>query len=131
MLAALLGAALSGSVQAEVPDAVAPGSWQGSAPALRVARSDRATCTQPMTPPPLASGRRLASLGWQFSVPAGAPVRAWLCHPQRCIALPGERGRSRTLAGLDAGQPLQLCFRLDEDGTSQSITDLQVLVEYR
>lgn len=109
----------------------APGSWQGRAPALLVARSDQRVCSQPMPPPALAAGRRLASLGWQFGVAAGAPLRAWLCHPQQCLALPGSRGRSRALSGLDAGQPLQLCFRLDEGARPQRIGDLQLLVEYR
>jgi flagellar protein FlhE len=109
----------------------APGSWQGRAPALLVARSDQQVCSQPMPPPPLAAGRQLASLGWQFAVPAGAPLRAWLCHPQQCLALPGSRGRSRAMAGLDAGQPLQLCFRLDAGSRPQRIAELQVLVDYR
>lgn len=130
-LVVLLGWALAGSVPAGAADAVAPGSWQGRAPALTVARSDRRSCSQPMVPPALAAGRRLASLAWQFSVPAGAPLRAWLCHPQQCIALPVGRGRSSALAGLDAGQPLQLCFLSEATAGAWRVGDLQLLVEYR
>ncbi|MCY1186764.1 Flagellar protein FlhE [compost metagenome] len=111
--------------------AAAPGSWQVRAPALQVARSDRSTCSQPLIPPALTRGRQLASLGWQFSAPPGAALRAWLCHPQQCTALPGNRGRTRALAGLDAGRPLQLCFRLTEVGPAQRVADLQLLVDYR
>lgn len=130
-LVMLLGWALVGSVPAGAADAVAPGSWQGRAPALTVARSDRRSCSQPMVPPALAAGRRLASLGWQFSVSGGAPLRAWLCHPQQCIALPAGRGRSSALAGLDAGQPLQLCFLPHAAAGARQVGDLQLLVDYR
>jgi flagellar protein FlhE len=129
LAAVALGWGLAGQGWAE-PEG-APGSWQGRAPALLVARSDQQVCSQPMSPPPLAAGRQLASLAWQFAVPAGAPLRAWLCHPQQCLALPSSRGRSRALAGLDAGQPLQLCFRLDAGSRPQRIAELQVLVDYR
>lgn len=112
-------------------EAAAPGSWQGRAPAFHVARSDARSCSQSMVPPALAGGRRLGSLAWRFEVPAGAVLQAWLCHPQRCIALPGGRGRSRDLAGLDAGAPLQLCFRLGEGATPRRVGGLQLLVEYR
>ncbi|SDS02358.1 flagellar protein FlhE [Pseudomonas oryzae] len=134
MLRRLLALALLGSLLGAAggaPAQGAPGSWQGRAPALLVARSDQRVCSEPLPPPPLASGQRLASLAWQFSVPAGAPLRAWLCHPQQCLALPASRGRSRALGGLDAGQPLQLCFLLDAGGRPQRVADLQVLVEYR
>lgn len=134
-LAALLaGGLLSGGVLASddpAGAAAASGSWQGRAPALQVARSDRDTCSQPLIPPALARGRQLASLGWQFSSPPGAALRAWLCHPQHCTALSGNRGRTRALAGLDAGQPLQLCFRLTAAGPAQRVADLQLLVDYR
>ncbi|WP_254797418.1 flagellar protein FlhE [Geopseudomonas aromaticivorans] len=128
MLVALLGGLPA--VQAAAAEG-ASGSWQGRAPALLVARSDRATCAQPLTPPVLARGRQLASLHWQFSSPPDAPLLAWLCHPQHCTALSGNRGRTRALAGLDAGQPLQLCFRLPAAGPGLRLADLQLLVEYR
>lgn len=127
-LAALLLLALD-----PLPLSAAPGSWQGQVAPLRVARSDRPTCSEPLVPPPLAHGRQLAALRWSFRAPAGNRLQAWLCHAQRCAALPehGGRGRNLTLAGLDAGQPLRFCFRLTADAAPQTIGDLQLLVDYR
>ncbi|MCQ4347258.1 flagellar protein FlhE [Pseudomonas stutzeri] len=127
-LSALLFWSLSAHA-AEQP--AAPGSWEGRAPAFQVARSDLRSCSAALRPPALARGRQLAGIAWQFAAPAGAPLRAWLCHPQRCTALPGARGRSRALAGLDAGAPLQLCFRLEEGARPLRVGGLQVLAEYR
>lgn len=130
-LAALLGGALllpaAGLTLAEP----APGSWQAQAPGLSVARSDQRSCSAPLQAPPLAQGRRLASVAWQFAVAPAAPLRAWLCQGAQCVALPGPRGRSHGLAGLDAGQPLQLCFLRERPGAALAVRGLQVLVEYR
>lgn len=128
LLLAGLGAALSAGAAGE---SAAPGGWQGTAPALLVARSDVRSCTQPMQSPALAVGRRLASVAWQFAVPAGAGLRAWLCDAQRCQALPGNRGRTRDFGGGDAGQSLRLCFRLDEGARPARVSAVQLLVEYR
>lgn len=122
---AALGAPLAGEGVA------APGSWQGQAPALSVARSDRRSCSAPFTAPPLARGRQLAGVAWQFRQAPAAPLRAWLCQGAQCVALPGPRGRSHALAGLDAGQPLQLCFLREQPGPALAVSGLQLLVEYR
>ncbi len=133
-LAAVLCSALllpvAGLVVAE-PGVPAPGSWQAQAPALYVARSDQRTCSEPLQPPPLAEGRRLASVAWQYVVPPGAPLRAWLCQGSQCVVLPGSRGRSRGLAGLDASQSLRLCFLRERLGAALAVRGMQVLVEYR
>lgn len=126
--ALLLPAADVAVAESGVP---APGSWQAQAPALYVARSDQRTCSEPLQPPPLAQGRRLASIAWQFAAPPAAPLRAWLCQGAQCVALPGPRGRSHALAGLDAGQPLRLCFLRERPGAVLAVRGLQVLVEYR
>lgn len=129
---AVLGALLLLALD-PLPLIAAPGSWQGQAAPLRVARSDRRTCSEPLVPPPLAHGRQLAALRWSFRAPAGNRLQAWLCHGQRCAALPGHggRGRNHTLAGLDAGQSLRFCFRLAADAAAETIDDLQLLVDYR
>lgn len=128
MAAALL---VGGILAAEGWAGEAPGSWQGSAPALQVARRDRTACSSAFLPPPLARGRQLTSLGWQFSAPRGAPLQAWLCHPQHCVMLPVSRGQTRALVGLDAGKPLQLCFRLGAESSAVRVGGLQLQVDYR
>ncbi|MFB8828949.1 flagellar protein FlhE [Azotobacter sp. CWF10] len=85
----------------------------------------------PLQPPALAQGQRLAEVRWRFVLAAGAPVQAWLCHPQRCIELPSSRGRSSALAGLDAGQPLQFRFRLASRAEPQPVEGIELIVEYR
>ena len=129
VVALLLGSCLPPG-EGRAADA-APGSWLATAPALSVARSDRMSCAQALVPPPLARGRALAALRWRFSMPPAAPLQAWLCHPQQCVALSASHGQTRALAGQDAGQPLQLCFRLAAPGAALRVGDLQVLVDYR
>ena len=133
LAAALCGALLLPAAGLALADPAipAPGSWQAQAPALYVARSDQRTCSEPLQPPPLAQGRRLASIAWQFAAPSAAPLRAWLCQGSQCAALPGPRGRSHALTGLDAGQPLRLCFLRERPGAALAVRGLQVLVEYR
>lgn len=111
--------------------AASAGSWAGTAPPLAVASADRHACSQPLQPPPLAAGGQLAGVRWRFQVPPGAHVQARLCHPQRCVELPAAQGESRALSGLDAGQPLQLCFRLQPGEAPQRVGGLQLLVDYR
>lgn len=109
----------------------APGSWQARIPGLRLAVPGRESASVPLQPPDLARQRRLAEVRWRFELPAGAAVRAWLCHPERCIELPRSRGRSSALAGLDAGLPLQFRFRLAPRGEAQQVGAIELLVEYR
>jgi flagellar protein FlhE len=109
----------------------APGSWQARIPSLRLAVPGRERASAPLQPPALARGQRLAEVRWRFELPAGAPVRARLCHPQRCIELSRSRGRSAALAGLDAGQPLQFRFRLAPRGEAQRVEAIELIVEYR
>lgn len=109
----------------------APGSWVGVAPPLQVASHARHVCSQPLLPPALASGQHLLRVRWRFDLPAGGRVQAQLCHPLRCTALAAARGSTQALAGLEADQPLQLCFRLERDAKPVRVGGLQVLVDYR
>lgn len=130
MLGGLLGLLLARPVF--VPNAqAAPGSWQTQIASLRLAVPGRESVSTPLQPPALAQGQRLAEVRWRFVLAAGAPVRAWLCHPQRCIELPSSRGRSSALAGLDAGQPLQFRFRLAPRAEPQPVEGIELIVEYR
>ena len=128
---ARLGIGLLALAGAESVLAASAGSWVGAAPPLSVASADRHACSQPLLPPPLAAGGRLASVRWRFQPPLGARLQARLCHPQRCIDLPAAQGASSALSGLDAGQPLQLCFRLLPGEQPVRVGALQLLVDYR
>lgn len=127
----LLGVGLLALAGAGSVLAANAGSWVGTAPALSVASADRQACSQPLLPPPLAAGGRLAGVRWRFQLPLGARLQARLCHPQRCIDLPAAQGASSALSGLDAGQALQLCFRLQPGEQPLRVGGLQLLVDYR
>ncbi|GLK59723.1 hypothetical protein GCM10017624_18800 [Azotobacter vinelandii] len=109
----------------------APGSWQAHVPGPRLAVPGRERASVPLQPPDLARERRLAEVRWRFALAPSAQVRAWLCHPQRCIELPRNRGRSAALAGLDAGQPLWFRFRLAPRAEPQPVGAIELIVEYR
>ncbi|WP_460428087.1 flagellar protein FlhE [Azotobacter armeniacus] len=109
----------------------APGSWQARIASLRLALPGRESASDALQPPALAQGQRLAGVRWRFALAAGAPVRAWLCHPERCIELSAGRGRSTALAGLDAGQPLQFRFRLAPRAEPQPVREIELIAEYR
>ncbi|MFD2405189.1 flagellar protein FlhE [Azorhizophilus paspali] len=91
----------------------------------------RERASVPLQPPDLARERRLAEVRWRFSLAPSAQVRAWLCHPQRCIELPHNWGRSDALTGLDAGQPLWFRFRLAPRAEPQPVGAIELIVEYR
>lgn len=128
--ASLLGLSLASPAPAPGAEA-APGSWQARTPSLLLAVPGWESVSAALQPPALALGRHLAEVRWRFSLPAGAAVKAWLCHPERCIELVRNWGGSSALAGLDAGQPLQFRFRLAPRAEPVPVRDVELLVEYR
>lgn len=120
---------LAASVQA------APGSWVGETAGVRLFTPGRVVQSSPIEPvgaiPPEA---RIHSLSWRFESPAGQPQpEVWLCHPQRCLSLATRRGRSQSLAGLLADEPLHFRFLLPDEArptTPFRVTALQVIVDY-
>lgn len=127
LLAALLGPALA----AEGPPDSGPGSWHGRLVSLWLRLPGRTTDSVPLQPPERARERRLGQVRWRFTLPPAAPVRVWLCHPRRCLELQRSRGSSRALAGLDAGQPLHLRFRLDGGAKPLQVREIELIAEYR
>jgi flagellar protein FlhE len=110
----------------------AAGSWQAVLGDLDLRVPGRIKLLPPLKPPALAHGRTLTRVSWQFSQqPRRAGYQAWICHPDRCFALPTLRGSSRALAGLDAGQPLRVGFRLPAGAPPFTVQSLQLQVEYR
>ncbi|MCP1314713.1 MULTISPECIES: flagellar protein FlhE [unclassified Halomonas] len=108
------------------------GSWSREATGVMVAMSDRATRSQTLAPPaaPLAGGR-IERVQWRFEAPPGAPLRAWLCHPERCVALSGQRGSLTGLTGLAADAPLEFRFALAPGQRPTRVQGLQVIVNYQ
>lgn len=109
----------------------APGSWHVDLGSLHLVVPGRETAARPAVPPELARGRYLQAVRWQFRQTAQPRLRAWLCHPQRCVELQHNSGRTSGLAGLDAGQPLHLRFLLPAGASALWLEDMQLLVEYR
>ncbi|MDR5866894.1 flagellar protein FlhE [Halomonas koreensis] len=125
---AMAGAALLGWLLAA--PASASGSWAAEAPGVRAAVAGRETPSRALTPPPAAAGGRVVEVRWRYRVPAGAALRARLCHPAGCVTLPARRGRTRALAGLPAGEALRFRFAPDGAGPVR-VQGLQVIVNYR
>ena len=129
MLTGLLLLAASGSV-AHAELVAVSGSWVAHVDGVRVAVPGRDTRSQAFgggVPP----GARIAQVAWQYTTPAGAQLDAWLCHPQRCLRLDGQRGRSEALAGLSAAQSLHFRFRLRQGARPVQVSGLQVIVDHR
>lgn len=110
------------------------GSWVGDTRAVRLFTPGRLVDSRAIEPPGAVHGE-IASVAWRFEVPAGVVgLRAWLCHPQRCIALSTARGRSERFAGLAADASLHFRFRLPRNLQPTQplrITGLQAIVDYR
>lgn len=122
----LASALLVGSVAV-----AADGSWSAEVPGVMVAMSDRATMTSAVAPAaaaPVGDGR-ITQVQWRLDAPAG--TGAWLCHPERCVALSAGRGTSTALAGLSARAPLHFRLVLASGQRPTRVSGMQVIVNYR
>ena len=111
----------------------AAGSWVATAPSVRVAMVERPVHSAPLASasPTLAQGQRIGRVSWQYRLPPGGEVQAWLCHPGRCVALSGSRGQTEALAGLPADSPLHFRFALrDQRQGAVTLQGLQVIVNH-
>jgi len=128
-LAAMLSAALlSLDVQAATP-----GSWSRDVPGVLVAMNDRTSNSQAIAPPagiPLGAAT-LSRVQWRFEAPPSQPINAWLCHPERCVALSGMRGSTTALEGALANAPLHFRFALSPGQRPVRVQGLQVIVNYQ
>lgn len=110
------------------------GSWVANQIGPRVALADAEVRSLPLaSPSDEAKGHHITSVSWRFSLPDASRHRvlARLCHPVRCVPIRDERGRTETLAGLDADVPLAFHFRLVDVGPAVQTEGLQVIVNYR
>ncbi|UYG00087.1 MULTISPECIES: flagellar protein FlhE [unclassified Halomonas] len=130
ILAALSGVVASGLSLSALAGG---GSWSVDTTGLMVAMSDRASASQALAPPPSAEIHqgRIERVNWRFEAPPGADIHAWLCHPERCVALDGQRGSATGLAGLNAGAPLEFRFALGRGQPPVRVRGLQVIVNYQ
>ncbi|WP_346797089.1 flagellar protein FlhE [Halomonas sp. Bachu 37] len=111
----------------------APGSWTATAPGFMVAMSERTADSASMTPPAgmTEPESRISGIQWRYRQPVGSQVKAWLCHPSRCVALTGMRGMTQALQGATAEAPLQFRFALPPGQRPVRVQGLQVIVNYQ
>lgn len=111
----------------------ATGSWSTQVPGLMVAMSDRSVASQNAVPPSAVNThqRRLGRVQWQFQHPPGALLNAWLCHPDKCVALSVMRGSTVALAGQAADEPLHFRFILRPGQRPIRVQGLQLIVNYQ
>lgn len=122
-----------GGLLGVISTAQAAGSWSTSVPSVMVAMSDRESRSQPIAPPneALAHNGVLDRIHWRLEAPPGAPINAWLCHPEQCVALSGGRGTITQLAGRQADVPLQFRFALRPGQRPVRVQGLHVIVNYQ
>src|SRR5690554_6346837 len=110
----------------------AAGSWVATAPAVRAVAVDRPMASAHMVPgsPEFGRGQVINQVSWRYQQPDRVEVNAWLCHPSACIALPGQQGQTRELAGLPATTPLFFKFALNEQRQPVVVQGLQVIVNH-
>lgn len=126
-------AAMLATIMWVVSAEAATGSWSRDVPGVLVAMSDRTSQSQAISPPagiPLG-GATLTRVQWRFETPPSHPVNAWLCHPERCVALSGMRGSTTALEGMLANAPLHFRFALSPGQRPVRVQGLQVIVNYR
>lgn len=110
----------------------AAGSWVAEAPGFPVSLAGRETASAALRPggtPP--EGAAITSVAWRYRVPPGRELKARLCHPAGCVALPAGRGTTRALAGLTADAPLAFRFSLPRGERPVRVGGLQVIVNHR
>lgn len=111
----------------------APGSWSSQVPGVMVAMSDHTSNSQAISPPAgvALNHATLSRIQWRFESPPSTPVNAWLCHPERCVALSGMRGSTTALEGMLANAPLHFRFALSPGQRPVRVQGLQVIVNYQ
>ncbi|QJQ94406.1 MULTISPECIES: flagellar protein FlhE [Halomonadaceae] len=113
---------------------MASGSWVVSAPSVRVAMAERETHSAPMQfsdGSAVSRGARIHSVSWQYRLPPGTQVRAWLCQENDCITLNQARGSSLALAGRSATRPMHFRFALPQGQKKMvEVRELQLIVNY-
>ncbi|MCT8469837.1 flagellar protein FlhE [Chromohalobacter canadensis] len=134
-LLAALGATLS---MAPFAHAVEAGSWAVTLPrGPLLTTPGRDERTAPLRPPAshTVDDGRITRVSWRYATKEPSDVRAWLCHPRRCVEMATRRGGTQALEGLSAEGPFVLRFRRatsrNAPRASVHIEDLQLIVNYR
>lgn len=132
---AALGATLS---MAPFAKAVEAGSWAVTLPrGPLLTTPGRDERTAPLRPPEAhtVGDGHITRVSWRYVTKRPSDVRAWLCHPRRCVEMATRRGGTRELQGLSAQGPFVLRFRRaasrDTARAGVRIEDLQLIVNYR
>lgn len=130
-----IGATLSMTPFAQ---AVEAGSWAVTLPrGPLLTTPGRDERTAPLRPPESHSvgDGRITRVSWRYTTKEPSDVRAWLCHPRRCVEMATRRGGTQVLQGLSAAGPFVLRFRRATSGKASHsvvrIEDLQLIVNYR
>lgn len=116
----------------------APGSWAADDTGVTLTLRGRVASSNPLRAPTGAAlGQELiATVGWRYRIlgptPAGLQVK--LCAVARCMAIEGESGQSRGLAGEAANSDLRFVFSVEGKGALNPplrVISNQVIVNYQ
>ncbi|WP_168709063.1 flagellar protein FlhE [Onishia niordana] len=116
------------------PVCLSAGSWVANAPAVNVAVPGRVTNSEALKAIQSArlAGRQVRDVSWQFRLPPGKAVRAWLCQGSVCMQLTTQNGRRNAPASWQAGGAIHFRFLLP-NGKRRAVRvdNLQIIVNYR
>lgn len=116
------------------PVCLSAGSWVANAPAVNVAVPGRVTHSEALeaTQSARLAGRQVRDISWQFRLPPGKAVRAWLCQGSVCMRLTTQSGRRNAPASWQAGGAIHFRFLLP-NGKRRAVRvdNLQIIVNYR
>lgn len=100
---------------------------------VRVTMADREVRSAPIAAPAaVPDAARIDSVSWQYRLPHGEQVRAWLCQAETCVPISALRGTTQALAGSMARGPLHFRFALSAGQKRMvEVQGLQLIVNYR
>ncbi|TNE78511.1 MAG: hypothetical protein EP334_04995 [Gammaproteobacteria bacterium] len=127
LLTAILAIAMPGH-------AATPASWSATANGLTIAIPGRLYQSEVLAPPDAVSAlnHRYGKVSWEFHLPPGDSLKAWLCRADDCIPLNRGAGQTTAFLNKDAAKNLHFRFQLAPGATEAiAVTGLQVLVNLR
>jgi flagellar protein FlhE len=95
--------------------------------------AEREAASKPLAPPTdIPAGSLIHEVRWRYEAAPDLALNGRLCHADNCIRVPVARGRSQSLGGLSADEPLQFRFALKPGQRPGGVVEgLQVIVNYR
>ncbi|PIJ50962.1 flagellar protein FlhE [Erwinia sp. OLTSP20] len=114
--------------------AASGGAWQSSAIGPALDNRGVAAASRPLAPPHRMKGT-MTIIWWryQLTAPAPADLVVRLCSTTRCVTLEGQRGETRGLTNVPAGETLHFVYLVPGSGRlwpTLRVRSNEVMVNY-